>query len=52
MFSAFQVKALAQILAPALPSTGEQSTLPMVLGFLGVAAVLFIIMLVLRRKQK
>ena len=52
MFSAFPLKALAQISALALPSTGEQSTLPMVVAFLGLAAVLFIIMLVLRRKQK
>lgn len=52
MLSALSHKAFVQILALSLPSTGEQSTLPMVLGFLGLAAVLFIIMLILRRKQK
>lgn len=35
-----------------IPCTGERSTLPMVLGFLAIAAVLIIIMLVLRRKNK
>ncbi len=35
-----------------LPQTGESSTLPIVLALLGLAFVLFIIMLILRRKQR
>ncbi|MDO5016259.1 MAG: LPXTG cell wall anchor domain-containing protein [Eubacteriales bacterium] len=35
-----------------LPSTGETSNIPMVIGLFAAALVLFILVIVLRRKQK
>lgn len=35
-----------------LPQTGEVSTLPLVLGCLGAAVLLFVIMLILKAKNK
>lgn len=41
-----------QFLAAGVPATGETSTLPLVIAFLGIAAVLLIITLILRRKNR
>lgn len=34
-----------------LPVTGEESTIPLVVGLFGIAIVLFIIVIILRRRQ-
>lgn len=46
------LKLLYSLLTAYLPFTGETSTLPMVLAFLGIALVLLIIMLILKRRNR